>query len=406
MNANPAPIRGSDMIRDDICNVSISMSPNFPALESRLIHSYKLQAPCVRAFIYAVVKNVNTALFPPVTKLELVLTNRCNLACAYCFERDMIGNTLMSPDVARASIDLLFEYSSAMPSLDITYFGGEPTLNFPVLRVATEYAEEKARQCGKSVDFGITSNGISLTEKMIEYLANHKIKVLLSIDGLAGSHNRYRVDRRGGGTFERVVKKARLLKKVQPWLGARLTVMPDNAKNLYYDVVGLYELGFNQFIISHATGAKWSEHDMNQYEEGLRRLLVWYKETARTDVRINEFEGKVATGPIFGCSAGRSGIAVSVNGEISPCSKMLAIDSKRVVAKLGDVDYGLTHIRNRYELVFCAALQDACDREELAAVYKGGCYACNHEENGNIFEPSIMEHKFSICRQRILEIGL
>ena len=93
----------------------------------------------------------------------------------------------------------------------------------------------------------------------------HKIKVLLSIDGLKESHDRFRIDKSGKGTFEQAIQGMQLLKKSQPWIGTKMTVSPQNVPNLYDDVLGLYKLGVNDFVIGHATGMEWSLIDREKF---------------------------------------------------------------------------------------------------------------------------------------------
>jgi uncharacterized protein len=304
----------------------------------------------------------------------------------------------MSQDIAKAAIDLLFDYSQNERLLYITHFGGEPTLNFPIIQYATEYAELKASSLGKSLEFNMTSNGVLLTEEMVDYFARHKIKVLLSIDGLELTHNRFRLDKKGSGTFKQVMMGLKLLKRKQPWIGVKMTVMPINVPNLFNDVLGLYDMGVNQFIIGYATGIKWPQTDINGYSEQLGKLYRWYEEKPRQDLRIDEFD-EIRNDNFFGCQAGRISMTVTINGEISPCSKILALNNKQLLGKLGDVKYGLTSLRNRFELISCSKLRLACENQGIAKDFQGGCFASNYEDNHNLFQPSIQDHTFSLLKR-------
>jgi uncharacterized protein len=178
-----------------------------------------------------------------------------------------------------------------------------------------------------------------------------------------------------------------------------MTVMPDNAGRLFEDVTGLYALGVNQFVIGHATGVDWPVERMQTYTDELARVLRWYEETPRDDLRIAEFEQADGAEAYFGCQAGRISITVAVNGEISPCAKVLALDNRNLLAKLGDVRYGLTHLKNRSDLVGCGSLKAACEREGIAADFRGGCFAANYEDTGNLFVPSLRQHQFTVMRR-------
>lgn len=373
----------------------LTLEPDLAQVRRHFESEFAMAADDARTLIYSLVCETNAALFPPVTKLELIHTEGCNLGCSYCFEKDMLGYRRMSPEVATAAVNLLFDYAGDARKVTITHFGGEPTLNFRAIRSVTEHAERRASELGKELEFDMTSNGVIITQEMAEYFAEHRIMVLLSVDGLAATHDRYRRDKRGRPTFDRVMTGMRTLKATQNWIGVKMTVMPENVPVLYDDVLGLYELGVNQFIIGYATGISWSPEAMASYAQELGRVYGWYKAHPKDDLRIAEFDD-LDEGAYFGCQAGRNSITVAVNGEISPCAKILALDNRRLLAKLGDVQYGITHLRNRQELVGCASLIGAAERAGISDEFRGGCFASNFSDTRNLFEPSLQDHQFSL----------
>jgi uncharacterized protein len=367
-------------------------------LENTIAQDLQLLADEVRRLIYAVVLELNKKFFPPVTKLELIHTEGCNLACSYCFEKNMLGYRRMPQNIAQSAVDILFDYSQDEIDLEITHFGGEPTLNFAAIRYVTQYSEAKALARGKSIHFTMTSNGVLIDEEMADFFAEHKIEVLLSVDGLEESHNNYRVTKRGLGTFQDVMKGLRILKTRQPHIGVKMTVMPDNCPRLYDDVCGLYDRGVNYFIVGHATGVIWTAEAMEVYAQQWTKLYQWHKETLRNDLTIEGLQGEEFS-PSFGCQAGRNSISVGVDGQISPCSKILGINSRELVSKLGDIQYGLTHFRNRLELASSAKVKSACESQGIDKEYSGGCFAANYEDNGDIFQPSLQEHTISLLKR-------
>jgi uncharacterized protein len=212
-----------------------SERPDIQALEQHLEDVLHLTNAEARAILYRIAASLNSALFPPITKLELIHTEGCNLACTYCFEREMLGYRRMPLDIAKAGVDLLFDYSLEQPFLSISHFGGEPTLNFSAIQSVTEYAEARAAAAGKSIHFDMTSNGTLINEGMARYCAEHKIMVLLSIDGLQPRHDRFRIDKHGRGTFAHAMRGFALMKQYQSWVGVKMTVMPGNVADLYGD---------------------------------------------------------------------------------------------------------------------------------------------------------------------------
>lgn len=401
MEATPLTTPVETALEKEFVTCLWSQSPDIHRLQQRLEHDLGLSSENVKRLIYQITLKANATVFPSVTKLELIHTEGCNLACTYCFEKTMLGYRRMSEHNARAAIDLLFDYSGEQKNLTITHFGGEPTLNMTGVKAATEYAEEKAAHCGKTVEFHMTSNGILINETMTKYFETHGIRVLLSIDGLAPTHNRYRRDKRGNGTFDRVILAMRLLKQRQGWIGVKITSMPQNADRLFEDVVGLYNMGVNQFVIGHATGVLWSEQEMQCYVDQLKRVYNWYKKSNRSDLRIAEFDEEPINESYFGCQAGRDSMTATVDGEISPCAKILAMENKKLLAKLGDVQYGLTHLQNRSELNTCNKLRTACEERAMDHEFQGGCFASNYEGTGDLFRPNILDHQFSLMQKSV-----
>lgn len=151
---------------------------------------------------------------------------------------------------------------------------------------------------------------------------------------------------------------------------------------------------YNQFIIGHATGVKWSRHDSQQYRKQLQRLYHWYHGVSSPELVISEFEENNTEPPHFGCQAARDRISVNVDGKISSCSKVLALDNMSLIHPLGDVEFDLVHLSNRLEMIACTKLRTACEHIGILHDYKGGCFAVNFEETGDLFHPSIQEHTF------------
>jgi uncharacterized protein len=130
-------------------------------------------------------------------------------------------------------------------------------------------------------------------------------------------------------------------------------------------------------------------------------LADWYQANKAPDLKIDDFDKADDGQAFFGCQAGRNTIAVTVDGQISSCSKILALDNKKLIAKLGDVRYGMTHLRNRSELVSCETLTKGCREQGIADEYRGGCFASNYSANQNLFAPNLQDHHFSILTRSV-----
>lgn len=382
-----------------ISSTLLADSPDFSFLQKEIEESLNCSPVETQDSIFELVAQVNAKFFPPLTQIELVLTEGCNLGCTYCFEKEMLGYRRMPFEVAKRAIDLLFYYSLNETDLHVAHFGGEPTLNFQAVKAVTEYAEQRSFNSEKRVHFNMTTNGVLIDEEIAEYCGKHHIMVMISIDGLKASHDKYRKNKRGDGTFDKAIQGMKILKQFQPWIGIKMTVMPDNITNLFQDVIGLYEMGVNQFTIGYATGIKWSADEMQAYAKQVGKLYQWYTQTYREDLLIKEFDELNVNANYFGCQAGRSSISISVSGEISPCSKILALNNQSLLAKLGDVWFGLSYVKNRIELTSCSKLQSACKERGIDEEYQGGCFATNYDENRNLFIPNMQEHQLSLLQR-------
>lgn len=348
-----------------------------------------------------IVEKLNLKLFHSVKTMDLLLVEGCNLACGYCFERSVLNSSLprkrvMNNDLIEKSIDFFIRYSGSESDLQLALFGGEPTLNYGGIRHAISYGEQCSSAMNKKIHFNMTSNGILLDKEIIDYLADHKVKILLSIDGVQKAHDRHRVTKNGEGTYVKVMENMRLLKKRQPWIGIKMTIMPDIVDTLYESVLTLHALGVNQFLIGHATGAFWSSQSINKFASEMRRLCTWYENHRGTSLRIAEFDEKVTQDGYFGCSAGRTRIAVAVNGDITGCARISTLDDKMSHGLLGNVRLGLFAVKQRLEMRSCSSLRQNCEELSIAKEYRGGCFATNYDATGSLFQPNILQHNFSL----------
>ena len=175
----------------------------------------------------------------PLTTMVLNVTNKCNLACTYCYEygEDKIVDTkygdqpkFMAEETAKESVEFLLEESRGQEVAHITFFGGETLLNFPVLQDTVAYARRRAAEEGKRIEFSLTTNATLLRPEIIEWLADNQIGVTISIDGPKEVQDGLRVFHNGRGSYDVVEPKIKeLLKrhKTRP-IGARVTLTQKN----------------------------------------------------------------------------------------------------------------------------------------------------------------------------------
>lgn len=149
------------------------------------------------------------------------------------------------------------------------------------MKFVAEYATEKASQLGKEVKFACTTNATLLTEEHLRFTQQYGFLYLLSIDGVKEVHDKYRVKANGQGSFDDIMKKLPMLKRLQGWLGTRMTVNPDTVHRLSESVQALFEMGINQFLIGVNTDVPWSKEAMRTYAREMRKVWEFYQQKKR-----------------------------------------------------------------------------------------------------------------------------
>lgn len=335
----------------------------------------------------------------PLSTLVLNVTNKCNLACTYCYEfgEDKLSQALkangekrrsrMSSETARSSIDFLFENSPGRDEVSLTFFGGETLLNFETIRDAVLYAEERAVECGKRLGFALTTNATLLEDEIIDFLVAHRFGVNVSIDGGAKDQDRHRNFHSGKGSYEEIAPRIRRLIAANrgegPPIGARVTLTEgaSSVKETYEHLVG--ELGFDQVGFAPVTSAPGREYalrdtSMDSLLEEFQVLTDDYVEAALKNEHhgfsnIEDLLRELHQGvnKAHPCGAGLGLLGVSTEGDLGLCHRFVESGEHEV----GSVESGIDeekrqqflrdgHISTKPECQTCFA-RPHCS---------GGCY--------------------------------
>ena len=339
-----------------------------------------------------ILSSFNMFFFSNITSIDVQFTEECNLRCNYCFVRDKRENRF-SPEMGMRALDFLILNSGSVKKLEYTFFGGEPLLEFDTMYLVMQYAAEVSEKTGKNIAFNATTNGILLNEDILKKTQG-RINYLLSIDGDEKSHNKHRISKNGEGSFKHVFPKIQLLKRFQPWVGARMTICPDTVGDLLHNVDFLYRNGVNQFLIGATIEDEWDESAMKIYEEQYRMLGDYYieKTTNNEPFRITTFEKELendCSNGIWGCWAGRNHVIITYNGDIYPCSKFIGLESYNCSEfYLGNIFEGFTNLKARERLYNLQGdLFTKCQKCELVNECSGGCPADNFSHNRDLYVP-------------------
>jgi uncharacterized protein len=367
-------------------------------------------------------------LSPRVVKCDLVLTTRCNLCCSYCFGMNRETEDEMAWPVARQSVDWLIRASRNAKRLGISFIGGEAMLRFGLLRDVVEYAKREASIGGKSIGFSMTTNGTLLEKTHLRYFRSSGLRYLLSLDGGPEENDRHRKSVGGTSQYAAIAAKMRMLKRHQPWQGARVTVAPETAARLGRSIRHLHrELAINQFIIGFASGVRWSDGQIAAYSRGLMEAFEFYLEECTAErhrrLRIDLLEaGRLGTADmdgqssVWGCGAGSGRMAVDTDGSLHGCARLaFAAREQKKLLSIGDVDTGFSKPENRRKLLnHSVDARVRCRDCVMAGRCNGGCYAANLSDTGQLYTPADYYCKLvfaqcealNYCRRRLNEMGL
>jgi len=408
MNSLPKMVKKHNNLTDLIQTHIREPGANRDSLRRFLIDEAGLTPEEGGELAAAVCRKMTEERFPPITEMELMLTEECNHRCDYCFVEGKNPANPMNRETAEKAVDFLFERSRAKPELKILFFGGEPMLAFELIKEIVLYVEEKIAGADKKISFDMTTNGTLFDEERASFLAEHGVKYLLSIDGDQATHDLHRHTTDGKSSYLRIVRDLPIMKKYQPWMGARMTVHPDTADRIYQNIIHLAGLGINQFLVGPATGLEWSNRGLDTYRDQMIEVTGWLKSELDQghQYRINTLEenGAMLGGKsnFWGCRAGRHSITITARGTIFPCSKMLGVDNLEGICPLGTLDDGLTEIYNRLSLCGLVPVdRQTCLDCRWADTCMGGCFATNYQATGSLFSPDPFECRL---KSRTMEI--
>ena len=325
----------------------------------------------------------------------------CNMACRYCFAgKGSFGGSrdLMPLEVAFRGIDFLIENSRARKKCEVDFFGGEPLLNFPLIKKTVDYARRRGREEGKEFKFTLTTNGLLLKEEVMEYLDREDFSVVLSLDGRKEVNDRLRTLQGGGGTYDLLVSRylSFLGKRGHQDYYLRGTYTRHNL-DFSNDFWHLVELGFRSISLEPVVA--FPELPYSLQEEDLPLLYREYEKIASLLQEYQQgpnppsffhFNLDLSQGPcikkrLAGCGAGTEYLALSPEGELYPCHQFVGQEG----FSMGNVLKGLNYDKELYGrfLKLDVNHKDECHQCWAKFFCGGGCHANAYLFNGSLEKP-------------------
>lgn len=329
--------------------------------------------------------------------LCLHIAHDCNMCCKYCFagEGEYSGDrSLMSFEVGKRALDFLIEQSGSRKNLEVDFFGGEPLLNFDVVKQLVAYARSIEKEKGKNFRFTLTTNGVLLNDEVMEWANKECYNVVLSLDGRKETNDRMRRTRNDKGTYNLILPKFQKMAKERNQQGyyIRGTYTHYNT-DFANDILHLADLGFEQLAMEPVVTDPKMDYALQ--ESDIPKLKDQYDLLAKEMCKRNR-EGKGFTffhymidlegGPciykrISGCGVGTDYMAVTPWGDLYPCHQFVG-DEKFL---LGNVFDGVknTDIVNEFKL--CNVYSREACQDCFAKLYcSGGCSANAYHTTGKI----------------------
>ena len=314
-----------------------------------------------------------------IKALCLHVAHTCNLNCSYCFasQGKYHGDrALMSYEVGKQALDFLMDHSGTRHNLEVDFFGGEPLMNFDVVKRLVAYARSVEKERGKHFRFTLTTNGVLIDDDVIDFANREMSNVVLSLDGRKEVHDRYRVDYAGNGSWEKIVPKFQKLVQARQgknyyMRGTFTHANPDFLKDIQTMLdLGFTELSMEPVVAAHGDPAALTEADkeivMQQYED-LARLMLQRDKEGRPftfyHYMIDLKGGPCIYKRISGCGSGTEYMAVTPWGDLYPCHQFVG-DEK---FKLGNIWDGVENHAVQAEFAGCNvyAREECRDRKSV-----------------------------------------
>lgn len=334
-----------------------------------------------------------------VKALCLHIAHDCNLGCRYCFaeEGEYHGDrSLMSLEVGKQALDFLVANSGNRRNLEVDFFGGEPTMNFEVVKELVRYGRSLEESYNKNFRFTLTTNGILLNDEIMEFANKEMANVVLSIDGRKSVNDYMRPARNGKSTYDIIVPKFRKFANLRNQTNyyVRGTFTHHNL-DFSEDVLHLADLGFRQISVEPVVAPPEAPYAIQ--EEDLPQLMEEYDKLAKEMIKrekegngfnffhfmIDLTQGPCVAKRLSGCGSGTEYLAVTPWGDLYPCHQFVGQEE----FKLGNVYDGIQAEEIRDEFKLCNVYAKEKCRNCFARFYcSGGCAANSYNFRGSILD--------------------
>lgn len=345
-------------------------------------------------------KYTSMSVAAPIKAMCLHIAHDCNLRCEYCFASTGDfgeGRKLMSFETGKTAIDFLLEKSANRENLELDFFGGEPLMNFDVVKQIVVYARSKEKEYGKRFRFTITTNGLLLDDDKIDFINKEMSNVVLSVDGRKEVNDRTRVRVDGTGCYDAIMPKFKRLVEKRGFENyyVRGTFTKYNL-DFSEDVFHLNSEGFDQISVEPVVGEESNPYAITEKElptvfDEYEKLEKRLSDARKQGNRFNFFhfmldldQGPCAIKRLRGCGSGNEYVAITPDGDIYPCHQFVG----NTDYKMGNLHDGTFDMEMKKKFASAHIYTKEKCRSCWAKFYcSGGCNANNYIYEGDILKP-------------------
>lgn len=336
----------------------------------------------------------------PIKALCLNVCHDCNMSCEYCFaSKGDFGckREVMPLATAKKAIDFLIKNSKGRKNLEVEFFGGEPLIAFETVKSTVKYARELEKSYNKEFKFTITTNGLILTDDIIDFINEEMSAVVLSLDGRKEINDKVRKTLSGKGSYDYIVPKFKKLisQRKDKEYYIRGTFTRYNL-DFYNDVMHIYNLGFNNISVEPVIGKGDLEYLIKPEDSDIickeyEKLCIEIYNMKKSGSKINfyRFDIDLRRSPcaikrLKGCSCGNEFIAITPNGDIFPCHQFIG-DSKFIMGNINEGSFN-NALKNKFSHINFYK-KEKCQECWARIFCGGGCNANNFHFMGDILKP-------------------
>ena len=347
-----------------------------------------------------------------IKALCLHVAHTCNLNCTYCFASQgkyQGDRALMSLEVGKRALDFLIENSGTRHNLEVDFFGGEPLMNWDVVKKLVEYGREREKETGKHFRFTLTTNGVLIDDEVIDFCNKEMHNVVLSLDGRKEIHDKMRKDYLGRGSYDVIVPKFKhfVERRGDKNYYMRGTFTHDNP-DFTNDILHMADLGFTELSMEPVVCAPGDPYRLT--EDDIQTVFEQYeilaKEMIKREKNGNGFtfyhymidleHGPCIYKRLSGCGSGTEYLAVTPWGELFPCHQFVG----DAAYSMGDIWKGVTNTEMRDKFASCNIYsRPDCDDCWAKLYCSGGCAANAYHATGDI--TGIYEDGCRLFKKRI-----